>query len=60
MAIAVYIHPDGVTTAQYDEAHRRLDEAGALSPGGRLHHSRFGPPDGLMVYGIWESPDACE
>jgi hypothetical protein len=60
MAIAVYVNPDGMTAAQYDEAHRRLVEAGAGSPKGRLHHSVFGAPDHLMVYDVWESQEDSE
>jgi hypothetical protein len=28
MAIAVYFHPEGMTLKQFEEIHRRLDEAG--------------------------------
>ncbi len=42
MAIGAYFHPNGMTLAQFEETHRRLQEAGAAEPSGRLHHSRFG------------------
>lgn len=60
MAIGVYFQPQGMTGAQYDQIMQRLDAAGAARPDGRLHHSCFGPPDGLMVYDVWDSPEAFE
>jgi hypothetical protein len=56
MAIAVYFHPKGMTMEQFEEAHRRLSEAGEANPAGRIHHSCFGEDGGLMVYDVWESP----
>ncbi len=58
MAIAVYFSPNGMTMAQFDDVHRRLKEAGADSPKGRIHHSCFGEDGSLMVYDIWESEEA--
>lgn len=58
MAIAVYFHPKGMTLEQFNETHRRLDAVGAAEPQGRIHHSCFGDEGGLMVYDVWESPEA--
>ena len=58
MAVAVYVHPKGMTLEQFEESHRRLDEAGAGDPKGRIHHSCFGQDGDLMVYDVWESPEA--
>ena len=58
MAIAVYVHPKGMTLKQFEESHRRLDAAGASNPSGRIHHSCFGQDGDLMVYDIWESPES--
>ena len=55
MAIAAYFHPQSLTALQYDEAIRELEAAGAANPAGRVHHSCFGPDNGLMVYEVWES-----
>ena len=60
MAIAVYFHPKNMTPPQFEEAHRRLADAGAAEPDGRIHHSCFGEDGDLMVYDIWESPEAFE
>jgi hypothetical protein len=60
MAIAVYFHPKSLSTAQYDEAIKEVDAAGAEHPAGRVHHSCFGPDGDLMVYELWESQQAFE
>ena len=60
MAIAIYFHPESMNSAQYDDVMKRLDAAGAGSPAGRLHHSVFGPPDHLMVYDVWDSPESFQ
>jgi hypothetical protein len=60
MAIAVYFHPESVNTAQYEDVMKRLDAAGVGSPAGRQHHSSFGPPDHIMVYEVWDSPESFE
>ena len=60
MAIAVYFHPKGMSLADFNETHRRLAEAGADEPEGRIHHSCFGEDGDLMVYDIWESAEACQ
>ena len=57
MAIAVYFHPKGMSLEEFEEIHRRLDEGGGHGAG-RLHHSCFGEDRDLMVYDIWESPEA--
>jgi hypothetical protein len=60
VAVAIYFHPNGMSLAQFNEIHRRLNEAGAATPPGRIHHSCFGTDGDLMVYDIWESPETFE
>jgi hypothetical protein len=60
MAIAVYFHPKQMTLDKFEETHRRLQEVGQAAPEGRIHHSCFGEDGDLMVYDIWESPQAFE
>jgi hypothetical protein len=60
VAIAVYFHPTGMTLEQFNETHRRLDEAGAAGPQGRTHHSCLGEDGDLMVYDVWESPETFQ
>jgi hypothetical protein len=55
MAIGTYFSPASMTAQQYDEAIRRLEQAGAGAPKGRLHHSCFGAGDKMMVFDIWDS-----
>jgi hypothetical protein len=60
MAIAVYFHPKGMTLAQFEDVHARLEKAGNGNPKGRIHHSCIGEDGDLMVYDIWESQDAFD
>jgi len=60
VAIAVYFHPKGMTLKQFEETHRRLDQAGVSKPNGRIHHSCFGTDGDLMVYDVWESPETFD
>jgi hypothetical protein len=60
MAIAVYFHPKAMTLGKLEETHARLADAGAAHPPGRIHHSCFGEDGDLMVFDIWESPEAFE
>jgi hypothetical protein len=60
MAIAVYFHPKEMTLAGFEETHRRLADVGSARPEGRIHHSCFGEDGSLMVYDVWESPEAFE
>jgi hypothetical protein len=60
MTIAVYFHPKGMKLAEFEETHRRLAAAGSANPAGRIHHSCIGEDGDLMVYDIWETPEAFQ
>jgi len=60
MAIAIYFHPESMSTAQYDEIIKRLDAAGQGNPPGRIHHSAFGEAEHLMVYDVWDSQESFD
>lgn len=60
MALAVYFHPESMTKAKYEEAIKKLEQAGAGTPKGRLHHSCFGPEGNLMVYDVWDSQESFD
>ncbi len=60
MAIAVYFHPKGMTLDQFNEVQRLLHESGKDGPSARIHHSCIGEDGNLMVYDIWESPEAFQ
>jgi hypothetical protein len=59
MAIGYYFSPQNMSTEQYDETLRRLDEAGAATPDGRLVHVVFkdNQSGGLHVFDVWESEE---
>jgi hypothetical protein len=60
MAVVLRFEPQGMTSAKYDEIVKRLDQAGAGTPAGRLYHVCFGDPNNLRVSDIWESRDSFE
>ena len=60
MAIVLRFSDPGMTTAKYDEIVKRLEQAGAGSPAGRLYHVCFGDPENLRVSDIWDSREAFE
>ena len=60
MAYVLRFTPDGMTAEKYDEIIRRLDEAGAGSPSGRLYHVCFGDKNNLKVSDIWDSMDSFQ
>lgn len=59
MAIGAYFNTK-MTLDQFNEVHKRLDAAGEGNNPHRLHHSCFGPDGELMVYDVWDSPEAFE
>jgi hypothetical protein len=60
MAIAAYFHPKGMTLDQFNQVHVLLKESGQDDPSGRIHHSCIGEDGDLMVYDVWESPEAFQ
>lgn len=55
MAITVKFTPKSMSAAKYDECIRRLEQAGAGAPKGRLYHVCYGNRDDLRVLDVWES-----
>lgn len=60
MAVVLRFAPQGMTAAKYEECVRRLEQAGAGSPAGRLYHVCFGDTDNLRVSDIWDSVESFE
>lgn len=61
MSIVVRYNPPSLTTDQYDEADRRLREAGVeLLPDGLEYHVCFGSEGNLRVSEIWDSQEQFE
>ena len=60
MAVVLRFAPQGMTTAKYEEIIKKLDQAGAGSPPGRLYHVCFGDTNNLRVSDIWDSRESFE
>lgn len=60
MALVLRFTPQGFTAAKYDECVKRLEQAGAGAPAGRLYHVCFGDKDNLRVSDIWDSTESFE
>ncbi len=58
MAITLIFTPRSMDARQYDEIIKRLENAGASAPPGRLYHVCFGTGTSLRVVDVWESQDA--
>ena len=60
MALGFYFSPSGFTPENYDEAVRRLEEAGAGAPEGRSNHFALETNGEIQVFDVWESQEAFE
>jgi len=58
MAITLIFTPRSMDARQYDEVIKRLENAGASAPPGRLYHVCFGTGSSLRVVDVWESQEA--
>lgn len=55
MPVLVRYTPSGMTSDQYNNVGRKLDEAGVWPPPGLLAHVCFDAGGGLQVSEVWES-----
>ena len=60
MAILVRYSPRGMTTEQYDDVGKKLEEGGHWPPAGLLAHVCFGSSGDLRVSEVWESREQQE
>ena len=60
MALGVYFAPTSMTTQQYDNCVRMLEERGAGKPAGRQYHACFGDPAQLAVFDVWDSQQSFD
>jgi hypothetical protein len=60
MSIVVRFQPASLTSEQYDESLRRLEEGGEFPPDGLDHHVCFGSEGNLRVSEIWDSREQLE
>ena len=58
--MGLYFTPPSFTVAKYDEAIRKLEEAGVGSPPGRLYHVALETDGEIQVFDIWESHESFE
>jgi hypothetical protein len=57
MAIAVHFTPKSMSNAKYDEIIKRLEQAGAGAPKGRIYHVCYGGESDLKVLDVWDSQE---
>jgi hypothetical protein len=57
MAFGMYFTPNSFTPARYDDAIKRLEEAGAAAPPGRLFHVAMESDGLIQVFDLWESEE---
>jgi len=60
MALGMYFTPSSFSPARYDEAIKRLEEAGAGAPPGRLHHVAVETDGQIQVFDIWDSEESFQ
>lgn len=60
MSVVVRFNPTNLTTENYNESVRRLEEAGAWPPDGLEYHVFFGPEGDMRVSEIWDSQEQLE
>ena len=60
MAIIVHFSPIGLDESKYDDAIRRLEQAGEGSPSGRLYHCFYGPGEAPKIVEVWDSQQSFE
>ena len=60
MALGMYFTPGSFTLARYDEAIKRLEEAGAGAPPGRLYHVALESDGQIQVFDVWDSEESFQ
>jgi hypothetical protein len=60
MALGFYFTPSGFTPAAYDEAVKRLAEAGAGAPPGRQYHVALETGGEIQVFDVWDSQESFD
>ena len=60
MAISVKFTPKSMSAAKYDECIKRLEQAGAGAPKGRLYHVCYGNSDDIRVFDVWDSSESFD
>ncbi len=55
MSIILTFTHAGFTTALYDDAIKKLADAGAAAPKGRTFHAAYGDAENLSITDVWDS-----
>jgi hypothetical protein len=58
MALGLYFTPSAFTPERYDDTIKRLEEAGAGAPPGRLHHVAMESDGLIQVFDVWDSEES--
>jgi hypothetical protein len=60
VALGFYFTPTGFTKQRYDDSLKRLEEAGAGAPAGRLFHFALETDGEIQVFDVWDSQESFE
>lgn len=60
MALGLYFTPSTFTPARYDDTIKRLEEAGAGAPPGRLYHVALESGGLIQVFDVWDSEESFQ
>lgn len=60
MSVLIRFAPASLTSAQYDESVRKLEESGDFPPDGLDYHVCFGTDGNLRVSEIWDSQEQLD
>ena len=60
MALGFYFRSASFPTAQYDDAIKRLEAAGAGAPAGRTYHVALESDGMIQVFDVWDSQASFE
>jgi hypothetical protein len=58
MAIGIHFTPASMSSAVYDECIKRLAQAGAGHPKGRVYHACLGGAESVQVFDVWDSQES--
>ena len=60
MALGMYFAPSSFTSARYDDAIKRLEDAGAGAPPGRIYHFAVETDGLIQVFDVWDSEESFQ
>jgi hypothetical protein len=60
MTLGMYFTPRSFTPERYDDAIKRLEEAGVGAPPGRLYHVALESDGLIQVFDVWDSEESFQ